>query len=358
MTNEISVTIGYNDLKRPDTHRFCQNSEHELLRELGDFLANWFDSSEFILQKTSGSTGIAKELKISKKAMLASAQLTLKTLEIANKQKVLLCLPLQYIAGKMMVVRALAGQHHLVIQTPTNTPQNLMNNFALTAMVPLQLKNLVAKNESFNGIQNILIGGATLDQEIENQIQNLPCTIYETYGMAETCSHIALRRANGPQRETDFKLLDGITVKLDQDARLIVSAPHLELHEFQTSDLAEITGPRTFKWLGRADHIINSGGIKINPIEIEREVEPILGHKCVVLGLPHPTWGQEMVMVVETLNKQMSEETVMQSIQSHLSSTQRPKKIVFMNEFPRNESMKTDRISIYNSVRIQFNNNL
>jgi o-succinylbenzoate---CoA ligase len=358
MTNEISVTIGYNDLKRSNTHRFFQNSEHELLRELGDFLTNWYDSSEFILQKTSGSTGKAKKLKISKKAMLASAQLTLKTLEIANKKKVLLCLPLQYIAGKMMVVRALAGQHHLVIQTPTNTPQNLMNNFALTAMVPLQLKNLVAQKVSLSGIQNILIGGATLDQELENQIQDLPSAIYETYGMAETCSHIALRRANGPQRETDFKLLDGIDAQINNEGQLIISAPHLGLNEFQTSDLAEITGPRTFKWLGRADHIINSGGIKINPIDIEREVEPILALQCVVLGLPHPTWGQELVLVVETMDKQMSEETVMQSIQSHLSSTHRPKRIVFMNEFPKNESMKTDRISIYNSIRNQLNSDL
>jgi o-succinylbenzoate---CoA ligase len=358
MTEELSITIDTNDLRKLKTHQFFQNSDHQILKELGDFLVNWFDSSDFILQTTSGSTGPAKELKLSKKSMLASALLTLKTLEIKNKQMVLLCLPLRYIAGKMMVVRALAGNHHLVIQTPRNTPHISTQKIALTALVPLQLKNLIAKNQQFNTIQNILVGGAAIDKELEEKIQDLPTATYETYGMAETCSHVALRRVNGPNRESVFQLLDGITAETDPEGRLCIHAPQLSENVFQTNDLAEMVGDRTFRWLGRADHIINSGGIKINPIEIEREVEPILGYKCVVLGLPHPTWGQELVMVVETLNKQMSEETAMQSIQSHLSSTQRPKKIVFMNEFPRNESMKTDRISIYNTILNQFNSNL
>jgi O-succinylbenzoic acid--CoA ligase len=312
-------------------------------RKILEFILDFLDPAETILQKSSGTTGVSKEMEISKEAMIRSAMLTTAALDLQKNQLALLCLPVDYIAGKMMIVRALVTGMNLVWIEPSALPVVPAKDAVdFCAMVPLQVVNLLERRYDFSYIKTLIVGGSSISAGLENQIKTLPCHIYETFGMAETCSHIALRRINGPYAKSWFTVLPGIKISTDDRRCLVIRAPFLPF-PVVTNDVVEITGKRTFHWKGRFDHVINSGGIKINPEELEKTIVAVLGHELVVVGCPDDKLGQKPVMVTTHPYSEAEKLLTLKKLKTILPAYHAPADIISMDSMPRNRAFKINR---------------
>ncbi|WP_346864471.1 AMP-binding protein [uncultured Draconibacterium sp.] len=309
------------------------------------FLLTFFDDKEYVEQLSSGTTGTPKNFKLSKSAMIQSAQNTIEILGLKPKDNALLCLPIDYIAGKMMVVRALLAGFNLNWEEPSSAP--LLQNYDtidFCAMVPMQVYNSIENREVFKSIGTLIIGGSELRSDVKELIGGLSNTIYETYGMAETCSHIALRKISGQNRDESFKILPGISISVDDRNCLKISASYLE-NEVVTNDVVELIDETRFLWKGRYDNLINSGGIKINPEQLEASISKIIGMECAVIGVADKKLGQKVVLFVESVQKLDTNDLAL-LIKDKLTGFHVPRKIVVVKQLPRNKSFKTDRLKL------------
>ena len=161
------------------------------------FLLDWFSENDFVEVRTSGSTGEPKVISMKKQTMINSASATIKYFDLKAGDKVLLPLSVNYIAGKMMMVRAIVGGLNLRIVAAKSNPLKSLNEiFKFSAMVPLQIEKIISDNkeDNFDMIEKIIIGGAPLKDSLKNTLVKSSCDFYETYGMTETASHVALDR--------------------------------------------------------------------------------------------------------------------------------------------------------------------
>lgn len=271
--------------------------------DLGDFLEQWWNDSPTMPLRTSGSTGKPRLLHAAKEAMAASAAATCRAFDLQPGSTALLCLPLRYIAGQMMVVRALTGGLDLIVTEPGSTPLGtLEQNIDFAPMVPMQVLTTLAQpggKASLARVRTLLLGGGFVDAALEQQLQELPTRVYTSYGMTETLSHIALRATNGPERSELYTPLPGVSVSLSTAGALQISVPYLGINTLTTNDLAEIAPDGRFRILGRADAVINSGGIKIQAEDIERELHARTGLQLLALPHPHPVLGQCVALLWE-----------------------------------------------------------
>ncbi len=272
------------------------------------FIQQWDKGHEWFEFQTSGSTGVPKTIQASRSAMIQSARLTGQVLGLQQGENALLCLPIDFIAGKMMVVRSKVWKMNLVIAEPTANPllsvqSHIRIDFA--AMTPLQVSACIgnpATRPIFENIRNILIGGAPVSPCLQQQLHGFTNVIYETFGMTETLTHIALRRLNGPDADDYFKVLPGVEVATDDRGCLAIYAPHLDQPHIITNDLVELADPKRFRWLGRNDHVINSGGIKIIPEQVEKQLGSVIRLPFVIVGVPDETLGTKAVLLIEDPN--------------------------------------------------------
>lgn len=313
------------------------------------FLKEWQSDSTKVPVQTSGSTGIPKVFEIEKSKMLNSARMTCNFLNLKEGDAALLCLPVEYISGKMMVVRALERKLKLSVATPSAKPvQNLDVTIDFCAMSPLQVENSLHK---IHFIKNLIIGGAQVSQSLKNKIsqslkdKNTETTVYETYGMSETLSHIALKQIY-PVSEEYFSVFKGIEIALDERRCLKISAPEIHPEILQTNDLVELKDDRHFKFLGRIDNVINSGGLKIHPEELESLLHRYIPREAAFLGVNDEKLGQKLVLVIEgsendVLKLQLNE--ALKEIEKILSKNHLPKTIHFIPVFPRIPNGKLNR---------------
>lgn len=273
--------------------------------------------------------------------MVASAKKTLAYFNLQKGDTVLLCLPIDYIAGKMMVVRANVGDLNLLEIEPKGTPDIPDQTIHFAAMVPIQVQNLIDSGYEFQNIKTLIIGGASVSYNLLKAIQKLSTAVYATYGMTETYSHIALQRLNGSNPDSCFQLLDGFSISVNEKGCLVIDAPEFSDEPIVTTDLVDILSPKKFRWLGRADNVINSGGLKISPEELESKISKIIGDECLVVPLPDEKLGQKAVLVLERKNSQKPID--MGAIGINLGKHKAPKLVYYIDSFPRNESMKIDR---------------
>jgi len=313
------------------------NWELNFYRLILDFLSE----QEFILQQTSGSTGSPKTILLSKQAMLKSAENTIDFFNLGENQAAVLCLPIKYIAGKMMIVRAFLAEMNLILIEPASLPDfSNSGKIDFCAMVPMQAAKLLEQNK-WPDIKTLILGGAETNPGLTEKLQSVETAIFETYGMAETCSHVALKQLNGKFPQTVFTALPGINIATDEKECLVIDASFLP-KKICTSDRVEMVAPNQFKWLGRIDNIINSGGIKIQPEILEKEIGGILQKPCVILGKPDELLGQKVVLIVET-SVPDDPKHILAKLALFIDKKMLPKTIRFLNEFPRNKSFKIDR---------------
>ncbi len=313
-------------------------------KKIFKFIIDFFDERDFVEQTSSGTTGEKKTFKLPKRAMIESARMTIDILGLKCTDKALLCLPVDYIAGKMMIVRSLIVGMNLFWEEPTSMPSlNKYGEIDFCAMVPLQVYNSFSNYEFFKNIKKLIIGGAELRPELVAMFRDFPNITYITYGMAETCSHIALRKISGADAVDYFQVLPGIKTEVDTRGCLIIDAPYLD-NQVVTNDLVEFIKEDKFIWKGRIDNLINSGGKKINPEELEANISKIIDKDCVIIGLPDDKLGQKIVLVIE--GETVNTKKVQLKLQGELSKHQLPREIILLAEFPRNESFKVDRKKI------------
>ena len=274
---------------------------------LEEFLSEWNNDSLFVHVQTSGSTGAPKPMLAEKRRMLASARITNDFLGLREGDVALLCMSLDYIAGKMMVVRSIERGLKLITVEPSGHPLNHSQlaiddcQIDFAAMVPLQVYNTLQVPEERKRllqIRHLIIGGGAIDEALGAELKNFPNAVWSTYGMTETLSHIALRRLSGPEASDWYIPFSSVKVSLSDDGCLVIDAPEVCPGRLVTNDIAEIS-PQGFRILGRKDNVICSGGIKIQIEEVESRLRPFLRVPYLISKRPDPKFGEVSVLLTE-----------------------------------------------------------
>lgn len=322
--------------------------------DLEAFLAEWHNDSPTVLVHTSGSTGKPKPMLVEKRRMQASARITCRFLGLHEGDTALLCMPLDYIAGKMMVVRALTCGLQLVSVPPSSHPlatshlSPFPSRIDFAAMVPLQVWNSLQVPEERHRlmhIRHLIIGGGAIDQALASQLADFPHQVWSTYGMTETLSHIALRRLNGPEASDWYTPFDGVALSLTDEGCLVISAPAVHEGPLVTNDIAELSppatadSPRRFRILGRKDNVVCSGGIKIQIEEVERLLRPHLHVPYMITKAPDEKLGEQVVLLTES--KTVGD--VLALCRLHLPKYWVPRRILSVDRLPLTETGKPAR---------------
>lgn len=350
--------------------------------DVGTFVDAWTDNSKFIEVKTSGSTGMPKLIKHRKEAMKASARMTCDFLGLQPGMTALICLSTRNIAGMMMVVRTLERQLKVLTAEPGSHPLKDVDPGTVIdfcAMVPAQVYNSLMvpeEKEKLKLIRNLIVGGAPVSYSLQQMIQELPGKVYATFGMTETLSHIAMRRLNGAEASEDYTLMEGITIETGEiesnqaevpeaheaaSGTLIIHVPYLPEEKVVTNDLVQITGPRTFRWLGRKDHVINTGGYKIIPEQIEELIAREIFEfqipdsrfqnqdslRYFISSIPDDKLGERVVLVIENKGNEISEKAMTDYLREKLpvvlARHEMPREFLFTEKFTETPTRKIIR---------------
>jgi len=320
-----------------------QESSDKELRQLSIFLAQWCNNSPFIELQTSGSTGKPKLIRVRKSAMLASADRTIRFLNLQQGDSVLLCLSVKYIAGKMMVVRAMLGNLKLIQGSVTSNPLVFIDQtIDFTAMVPLQVASIINDDRAlFSKVKKLIIGGGKVDDDLASEIVQLGINAWESYGMTETVSHIALRKIEDVG--SPFSLLPEIKISQDQRGCIVIKPSSINENELFTNDIIELISDHEFVLKGRFDNVINTGGIKVFPEEVERKLNMYIPQSFIISSLPDLKLGNRIVLVIEGDKDGCME---LEEAFSQLTAFEKPKEIRFISKFPMTETGKIQRLKI------------
>ncbi len=270
---------------------------------LDEFLAEWRSESSRITVHTSGSTGKPKVMSVEKSRMEASARITCSFLGLGAADTALLCMPLDYIAGKMVVVRSLVGGMRLISVHPSSHPLLALQKApTFAAMVPMQVFcSMQSEHELrlLRGIRNLIIGGGAVDAGLAARLRSFPNAVWSTYGMTETLSHIALRRLSGIGASDYYTPFSGVALSVDDEGCLIIDAPAVCAQRLMTNDIVEFhPDGRRFRIVGRRDNVIDSGGVKIHAEQVEERLRGRLSCDFAVTRRPHPQYGEIVVLLV------------------------------------------------------------
>jgi O-succinylbenzoic acid--CoA ligase len=270
----------------------------ELHTKVETFCQQW-ENSEPISIDTSGSTGKPKVITFTKEQFIVSAGKTIMFFELNTETKALMCLSPDTIGGKMMMVRALVGNYTLVLTNPSLDPFEMIDEqIDFVALVPAQLAHILKHPTSLSKLKNvkhILIGGADIPEELSQQLRLHGITAHQSYGMTETISHVALREIG---EDTTYHAMPGIHFTSQNDC-LTIHYPEIESKPIQTTDIVELLDEKSFHWKGRADFVINSGGKKIHPEELEKRLSSYISGRFILSSIPHPIWGEALVLLSE-----------------------------------------------------------
>ena len=293
----------------------------------------YFDNSDTVTLHTSGSTGTPKEITVEKTRLRASAEATCRFLGLRAGQRALLCLSTDYIAGLMMVVRADVAHLELISQKPSSHPFasecRIIHFAALTPMQVYSTLSVPREAERLKRVKKLIIGGGAISPELERKLRRFPNAVYSTYGMTETLSHIALRRISGRNASKYYKPMEGVSLSLTDDSRLVIDAPRIATTKLITNDIVAFRhGSTEFKILGRADFAINSGGIKVHPEQVELSLNKYIKYPFAIVGTSDEKFGQVVTMVIDATEEQISVQALNEIFTSVLQPYHKPRRIV------------------------------
>lgn len=332
--------------------KFPEGKKTPFEDHLFKFVKKWYSGQNKFAIETSGSTGKPTKVTITKDQMIASAKATIKAFNLKPGDKILLCLDPAYIAGMMMVVRAVIGQLSLIAVEPSenpfeiNTPEN-QPDFA--SMVPYQLKGIlkgpVRSRNMLRQLQHLLLGGGPVDEALEDEIKKLETPVYLGFGMTETVSHIAIRQLNGQGASEAYRCLPDIEIKKDSRKCLCIKGAVTGHNWIATNDQVKLKGEDSFFWKGRVDHVINSGGIKIHPEGIEGQIAMYFREKGVdlnffVAGLPDARTGQKLCLIIEGRSQVQN---WIPELKKRLPQYKNLKEVVFIERFSYTKTGKIQR---------------
>lgn len=320
--------------------------------ELDEFLAEWENDKKTVLVHTSGSTGKPKPIWVEKQRMLNSARITCDYLGLKPGDTALLCMSLDFIGGKMMVVRSIERNLCLIVERANGHPlsddsllmdsrQALIASIDFAAMVPMQVYNSLQvpkERERLSQIKHLIIGGGGIDEALEQELLTMPNAIWSTYGMTETLSHIALRRLNGPEASEWYHPFEGVTVSLDENGCLVIDAPEVCKTPLVTHDIAEIS-EKGFHIKGRLDNVICSGGIKIQIEEVERVLKAVVNTPFMIAKKKNEKFGEIAILLTESSDLASIEKACREVLPKYWV----PKEYIHVESLPLTETGKPKR---------------
>ncbi|MGI6243476.1 MAG: AMP-binding protein [Prevotella sp.] len=324
---------------------------------LDEFLKEWKNEEKSLTVHTSGSTDKPKAMLVEKERMLNSAKMTCDFLGLTAKDTALLCMNLDYIGAKMMVVRSLERGMQLVTVPPSGHPYVDLpaeyrehGRITFAAMVPLQVYNALQVPEEadwLRSIDHLIIGGGAIDERMARQLRTFPNHVWSTYGMTETLSHIALRRLNGPDASDWYRPFDTVKVSVNTEGCLVIDAPLVHDGLLVTNDRVELLPNKGFRILGRKDNVIVSGGIKIQIEEVEKMLRPFMEKPFLITKAPSEKFGEKMVMLTEETDMAQVSEVCMNALPKYWV----PREYVHVSKIPLTETGKPARwqFKIHNS---------
>lgn len=316
------------------------------LKDIGVFLTDWLNDDDFIVVKTSGSTGIPKEIKLLKSHMRNSALATGQYFGLNKNTTALLCLSATYIAGKMMLVRAMVLGWDIHLVSPTSSPLKKVNqSYEFSAMVPMQVEESLV---DLNKIKELIIGGAPISNSLHQQLQTVTTNCYATYGMTETITHIAVKKLNNFSNansnykgKPDYQILPDVSITQDDRNCLVIDAPKVSFELIKTNDIVKIHSSTEFEWLGRYDNVINSGGVKLFPEQIEHKLSQLIKECFFVIGIPDEQFGEQLVLIIESEGEISFSKADYENCQ--LTKFEIPKQIFVTSKFVQTPSGKIQR---------------
>lgn len=338
--------------------------------EIHQFLEDWFSENNFITVQTSGSTGKPKSIQLKKQLMQNSAFATGEYFNLKENTRALLCLPIQYIAGKMMLVRALTLGWNLDAVAPNSYPlKDIEKEYDFSAMVPLQVENSISQ---LYFIKKLIVGGGVVSNQLQNKLQNSTTEVFATYGMTETITHIAAKKLNNflslqeritkksfktrsikktdyfvPRNSAFYQTLPNVTIYKDERNCLVIDAKNVAEQVIFTNDVVNLISDTQFEWLGRFDNVINSGGIKLHPEKIEEKFANSIENRFFVAGIPDEKLGEKLVLIIELESKKAKDFKVFLQNRiknlSILTKFEIPKEIYFVDAFVETATKKIQR---------------
>lgn len=311
---------------------------------LDEFVSDWQSDSPTLLVHTSGSTGKPKPMLVEKRRMEASARITCGFLGLRAGDTALLCMPLDFIAGKMVVVRSLVWGLQLVAVEPSGHPlKGLTESPTFAAMVPMQVYNSLKVEEErrlLRDIKHLIIGGGAVNSDMAEELRGFPNAVWSTYGMTETLSHIALRRLSGAEASEWYEPFDGVGVTTSADGCLVIDAPAVCAQPLVTNDIAEIAPDgRRFRIRGRRDNVVCSGGLKLQIEEMEARLQPHLNVPYMISKRPDDKFGEAVVLLAVTDDM----ESVCEVCRKHMPRYEQPRYFLAVSELPMTSTGKPAR---------------
>jgi len=325
-------------------------SEFEI--ETFSIINKWLSAQKNFLLKTSGSTGKPKIINFSKEKIKKSALRTIKTFHLNPGQTVLNCLNTAHVAGLLMLVRAIEGNLNLIIESPAANPLVNIDEgryIDFCAMTPYQAETILNDTPSkFANINTILIGGAALNPSLERRFHNVQSNIYQSYSMTETLTHVAIRKVNGIKKSNIYHALQGVSFSQDSRGCLIIYDQTLEIDALITNDMVHLVDNTSFKWIGRYDNVINTGGIKIHIEGVEEEIYEILGdlglqRSFCLLSIPDQKLTNKLVLLIEESDIKIDTNFLLLELKRKLPKYHEPKTLIKVPELILTKSGKIDR---------------
>lgn len=340
-----------------------KSEDKAFAEKVKSIIHSWERGDQWFSIRTSGSTGKPKKWQFSRQSLIQSARLTGQTFELRPGDTAMLCMDTAYVAGFMMVIRALVLDLKLVVTRPVANPlSNISSDMAVDfiAVVPIQLQTMIVGGSSsivkLNRMKAVLVGGAPVERALEKLVQQIHVPVYQTYGMTETLTHVAIRRLNGSLHGDFYQPLNGVKTSLDERGCLVLETPVLPGQEFITNDLVKLKSDGSFRWLGRYDNVINSGGFKIQAEKVEDAALEVLSgwqHQAEVLAIPspNPKLGQKLILLIKTENlSQEKLDSLQQNLKEKLHPYEVPKEIRVVKNFIYTASGKVARKETANSI--------
>ncbi|SHH48662.1 AMP-binding protein [Winogradskyella jejuensis] len=339
------------------SHEELKEVAYSLIKEgqpfsqtMGDFLTDWLNNDDFLFVNTSGSTGQPKRIKLQKQAMVNSAIATGDFFGLKPGDTAMNCLPSHYIAGKMMLVRAMIlGLEIDCVEPSTHPIFDYEKPYDFCAMIPLQLKHTINYTQN---VKTIIIGGSKITQPLVEKIKVSTSLFYETYGMTETVTHVALKRleSKAHKGESVFTALPEVTFKQDERQCLVINAPNLVEDALVTNDVVDLKSETSFIWLGRYDNVINSGGVKLFPEQIEDKLQEVIDERFIVASEAHDSLGEKLILIIENPRDSIDSFKTRLKHLKGLAKFEVPKDIYTIDRFIETASGKVQRKKTINSV--------
>ncbi|PTX18393.1 O-succinylbenzoic acid--CoA ligase [Pontibacter mucosus] len=321
-----------------------------------EFCRSWLNGVQEFPIQTSGSTGVPKTINLTRRQLEASARRTIKLLHLQPGDCTLICLNTEYIAGMMMLVRGFVADLRMIIVEPISNPLTLVSpeeKIAFSSFVPMQLHAILQETPQrlgqLNGMHGMLVGGAPLTPTQQRELQQIQAPVYHTYGMTETASHIALRKLNGYDAADYYEVLENIEVGLDKRGCLTIKGDLTNNELLVTNDIVELLTPTRFRWIGRADNTINTGGVKVQTETVELAiaeafVDDVDSPRFFIAPQPDEVLGEKIVLVLE--GDQLSEEEekqLLERLRSKLGKYEMPKEVYYSQAFSETSTGKVSR---------------